>query len=189
LDEKIVVGFIGSLSRPSHPVDLLLHAFTRVHHAAPNSVLLLVGGGDDLDRLQSQARDLGIGESIIFTGRVPSDRVACYYHLMDVSIDPILDDDAAKGRSPLKLFESWACGVPFISSDVGDRRYLLGDPPAGLLTLPGDPDHLAHAILDVLAHPELAHHLSSLGNTRVKSYFWDKLAVRLESAYKSQPPA
>jgi glycosyltransferase involved in cell wall biosynthesis len=188
LQGKRVIAFIGSLSLAGHPVDLLIKAFVAIHKAQPESILLLVGGGEDYENLRSQAQALGIGNATIFVGRVSPEEVRLYYHLPDVSVDPVHDDAAARGRSPLKLFESWACGVPFVSADVGDRRALLGDPPAGLLALPGNPLSLAEAILQILNDHNLSKELRERGLERVKAYYWDKLAVEFDELYRRNMP-
>jgi glycosyltransferase involved in cell wall biosynthesis len=190
LEGRQVVAFIGSLSRPGHPVDLLFEAFELVHRQQAQSVLLVVGGGDDFPRLQQRAQDMGLGEAIRLCGRIPPELVARYYHLAHVSIDPVLEDDAARGRSPLKLFESWACGVPFVSCDVGDRRRLLspqGDDHrlAGLLAAPGDANSLAEQILRVLQDKDLAAELAQTGRQRAEDYYWDVLTKDLERVYLS----
>jgi glycosyltransferase involved in cell wall biosynthesis len=184
LDGKKVVLFLGSLSRPSHPVGLLVEAFKLVNQVEPSTRLLLVGGGDDYDFLITQVQKMGLDKIVLLPGRVSPDRVALYYHLADVSVDPVLDDDAARGRSPLKLFESWACGVPFVSADVGDRRRLLGSPPAGLLAQPGDAESLAKAIHQILSDAEMAESLRERGLERVKQYYWGQLALNLETMYQ-----
>lgn len=184
LERKKVIAFIGTLSLPTHPVNLLLEAFPKVLNAHPDSVLMLVGGGEDINRLQQLARKMGIIESVRFCGRVPHSEVPLYYGLSDVSVDPVYDNAAARGRSPIKLFESWASGVPFISSDVGDRRFLLGDPLAGLLARPGDPDSLGRLINNVLSDPNLAETLRKRGSERVKSYYMDQLVQKLEAIYQ-----
>ncbi len=183
LQDKKVVLFIGTLSLPSHPIDLLLEAFTSVHAAHPDVVLLLVGGGEDYNGLQEQAFHLGLGDSVCFTGRVNPDQAVYYYHLADISVDPVLDNDVARGRSPLKLFESWICGVPFVSGDVGDRALLLGDPPAGRLCKPGDPKELALALNELLENPSIAQKCSLGGLERVRAYDWARLAEQLEGIY------
>jgi glycosyltransferase involved in cell wall biosynthesis len=183
LSGKQVVAFIGSLSTVSHPVELLLSAFGHVHKARPTSILLLIGGGEDYARLQEQARAMGLGECVVFTGRVPRAEIPNYYQVADVSVDPVYDDDAARGRSPLKLFESWAAGVPFVTADVGDRRQLLGTPPAGILVKPGDADALAAGILEVLSAPELALELRKRGQQRALDYDWSRLARKAEAIY------
>jgi glycosyltransferase involved in cell wall biosynthesis len=118
---------------------------------------------------------------------VPPDQVSLYYRLADVSVDPVRDDEAARGRSPLKLFESWASEVPFITADVGDRRNLMEaqdeGAAAGLLARPGDPDSLAEAIQRVLMTPTLASQLRQAGRERLPAFTWERLARRLERLY------
>lgn len=184
LTGKKVVAFIGSLSLPSHPVDLLLEAFGQIHQILPESVLLLVGGGEDYHRLEAQSVDMGLGQAVRFCGRVPPDQVLLYYHLADVCVDPVHDDDAARGRSPLKLFESWICGIPFVTADVGDRALLLGDPPAGMLARPSDAGALSQAIIEVLENPNLSQLLCQRGLERVQDYYWDHLAEELDGIYR-----
>jgi glycosyltransferase involved in cell wall biosynthesis len=183
LQGKRVVAYIGSLSLASHPVDLLLQAFQVVTQSLPDTNLILVGGGDAYDTLKAQAKSLGIDEKVCFCGRIPPEQVVTYYHLAHVSVDPVYDNDAARGRSPLKLFESWACSVPFVSADVGDRRQLLGSPPAGLLARSGDPASLAGCIIDILRNPQLAADLGQRGVERVQGYTWDRLAQAMETVY------
>ncbi|MCI0519619.1 MAG: glycosyltransferase family 4 protein [Chloroflexi bacterium] len=183
-----VIVFVGSLSRPGHPVELLFQAFARVRRQLPQAMLLLVGGGDDFDHLHQEARQMGLADAVVFTGRIPPAQAGLYYRLGQVSIDPVYPDAAANGRSPLKLFESWACNVPFVSADVGDRRILLGDPPAGMLALPGDPESLAACILQALTDPALADSLRQRGAQRVQSYYWDTLVKDLETVYLSNLP-
>jgi glycosyltransferase involved in cell wall biosynthesis len=183
LENKKIVAFIGSLSMPSHPVDLLLEAYQTVKGAMPDTALLIVGGGEEIHTLQRQANHLGISDTTIFCGYVPSAEISLYYRLADVVIDPVHDDLSARGRLPLKLFESWIAGTPFITSAVGDRQLLLGDPPAGLLVQPGDPMRLADGILRIIQDEAYANLLSERGRQRVKAYEWKKLAKMMEAVY------
>jgi glycosyltransferase involved in cell wall biosynthesis len=183
LEDKPVVAYIGTISLVSHPIHLLLDAFADVLQVIPNAVLLLVGGGEDLETLRNQADRLGITPAVRFTGKVPSAEVKNYYALAEVTVDPVLDDPAARGRSPLKMFESWACGVPFVTASVGDRPYLAGDPPAARLVRPGDAHALGEGILEVLRNPALAQHLSQAGLRRVQEFTWQKLAAEMEQQY------
>lgn len=180
---KHVIVYIGSMSLNSHAIDLLLEAFAIVRAARPDTCLLLVGGGEDYDKLRHKAIEIGLGEAAIFCGRVPSDEVSGYYRLGDVSVDPIPDNSSGRASLSLKMFESWACGVPLVTVDVGDRRDILGDPPAGLLATPGDPLALAKTILSILDQPELGVLLAQRGLVRVAEFAWDRLAEQLEVIY------
>lgn len=185
LDNKQIVLYSGSLSLASHPVDLLLEAFVFVYKNYPDTVLLLVGGGEDYFLLKEKSKQLGIEQATIFIGRVQASEIPKYFALATVSVDPVYDNDAARGRSPLKLFESWACGIPFVTAPVGDRQYILGEPPAGILAQrAGDPQSLAESIVKILVSPKLAHELQELGTQRIADYTWDRLATNLEQEYK-----
>jgi glycosyltransferase involved in cell wall biosynthesis len=184
LEGKKVIAFIGSLSLPSHPIYLLLEAFVRVHQTLSQSVLLMVGGGEDFEKIQGKCTEMGLSGSVVFTGRIPSKWISVYYCLADVLVDPVEDNLAARGRLPLKLFESWASGVPFVSGDIGDRREVLGLPPAGLLAMPGDAGSLAECLINVLTDPGLASELRERGLARAKGFDFDDLAARLVVCYE-----
>jgi glycosyltransferase involved in cell wall biosynthesis len=184
LQGKKVVAFVGSLSLPSHPVDLLLEAYHKVHEAVPESKLLIVGGGEEFDRLNKSVQEMGLRESTIFTGRIPAAQVPLYYRLADVIVDPVIDNEVGRTRLPLKMFESWASQVPFVTADVGDRKTVIGEPPAGLLAKPGQAGSLASMILQVLQNKKLAQQLRQSGTERINQYAWDKLAQNLEAIYQ-----
>jgi glycosyltransferase involved in cell wall biosynthesis len=184
LGGKKVITFIGSLSLPSHPVDILLDAFQQVKTVLPETMLLIVGGGEEYDRLRARANWLGLKEDVIFQGRVPGAEVPKYYGLADVSAEPVIDNPVGRSSLPLKMFESWASGVPFVTQDVGDRKLLLGEPPAGRLAQAGDANSLANAILEILRNPELAEKLRQLGYKRAEQYSWENLARQMETAYQ-----
>ncbi len=183
IHEQKVIGYIGSLSSPSHPVDLLLKAFSRVHQEMPETLLVITGAGDDYAKLQLEAAELGISQVTRFTGFIPPDKVPAYYQLADVLVDPVHDDPSARGRLPLKLFESWISGTPFITSDVGDRGAILGSPPAGELVRAGDVTDLSLGLLKILRDQEYANLLRKRGFEQVEKYSWEYLASQLEALY------
>jgi len=177
-----VVLYVGSLSLASHAVDLLLEAFAVVQHAEPQAVLLLVGGGEDYKALQLQAETLGLGESVRFVGRVPPARVPLYYLLADATVDPVHDDPAGQARSPLKIVESMASGVPVVTGDVGDRSVVLAH-GGGLLVSPGDSTALAEGLITILKDKALHAHLSAEAREVQKQYYWDRLVQDFVRVY------
>ena len=176
LDGKKVIAFIGSLSLVNHPVDLLIDAMVMIQKKIPESLLLFVGGGEDFDVLKQKIQQMGLSGSVYLSGRIPSDRIPLYYRLAQVTVDPVYDNDAARGRCPLKLFESWVCQVPFVTSDVGDRQRLMAGRQAALLARPGDPLSLAEAIVQILTQPGLSAQLAAQGNELSEQYRWHILA-------------
>jgi glycosyltransferase involved in cell wall biosynthesis len=158
---------------------LLVEAFKMARDVLPGIALLLVGGGNAYERLRSKVGEMGLTSAVRFTGRIPPDQVPLYYRIADVSVDPVMDNDAARGRQPLKLFESWVSGVPFITGEVGDRKLLSGDPPEIYLCQPSDARALAEAIVRVLCDEGLRDRLRSQGLIRIDQYAWPVLARKL----------
>ncbi len=183
LQNKKIVLFVGSLSKPSHPVDLLIYSFKLLIEKEPRSHLVIVGGGEEYDNLLKLTEKLNLADKVTFVGKISPDKIAAFYYLADVSVDPVLDDDSAKGRCPLKMFESWICGIPFVSVDVGDRMYLLGNPPAGILASSPSPEEIADAIYKVISDEKIYQTLRQRGLERVKEYSWDKIAEELSEIY------
>jgi glycosyltransferase involved in cell wall biosynthesis len=184
LDGRRVIAYAGTLALQNHPVDLLLDAFARCAMQTPNAMLLLIGGGEDLPRLRLQAQQLGIGDRVRFTGQVPHHAIPGFLALADVSVDPVRDDDVARARSPLKIFESMAIGVPVVTGDVGDRAALLDGGHAGVLVAPDDSAALAAALAALLADEPRRRALVGACRRHVRGYAWDALAARWEAIYR-----
>jgi glycosyltransferase involved in cell wall biosynthesis len=178
-----VIVYVGSISLASHAIDVLLRAFAIVCQANPRAVLVLAGGGEDFDAMQSLARQLNIQDDVIFFGRSPADQVRIFYQMADVSVDPVHDNPAGRASLSIKMFETWANGAPLVTTDVGDRKVILGDPPAGMLAVPGDAQSLASGIQAILGDPQLSGQLRQLGMNMVHKYDWALLAQNIETAY------
>ncbi|MDF1520271.1 MAG: glycosyltransferase family 4 protein [Brevefilum sp.] len=175
LSGKQIIAYIGSLNLSNHPVDLLIDAFKLVSEANENAALIIVGAGKDLEKLKDLSIDLGIKDKVFFEGRVDPEMVANYYELADVTVDPVYDTDSAKGRCPLKMFESWLTGTPFVTSNVGDRKLLSGDLPTAMLTLPGDASDLAIKIRNIIDNQNLTLELRQNSLKTVGQFYWKSL--------------
>lgn len=181
-DEPRIV-YVGTLGLASHPVDLLLEAFRRLLPRCPAARLLLVGGGEDYDALQTLAQQLTIARRTIFTGRVPPEDVPGYFALATVAVDPVHDDLTARARSPLKLLESLVSGVPVVTGNVGDRWTLLHDGALGVLVRPGDSQALADGLLAVLQDPAGRARMAQAALARREEWYWDRLVHDFARVY------
>lgn len=181
ISERIVVGYIGSMSLTNHAVDLLLYAFSIVTAISKKYVLILVGTGEDLKEIKNLANKLNIQDHVIFCGRIPSDEIVYYYHISHVTIDPVIENDVHRARFPLKIIESLACGVPVITSDVGDRNTLSKLFPAIIITKAGDPLSLAKGIIMFNELQENIHIRPDI----LAEFEWQALATKLNAFYKT----
>jgi glycosyltransferase involved in cell wall biosynthesis len=184
LAERRVIAYAGTLALHNHPVDLLLDAFGLLAAAYPDLALLLIGGGEDLPVLRQCVRNMGLEDRVYFTGQLPHESVHRFLALADLSVDPVRDDDVARARSPLKIFESMALGVPVVTGDVGDRSALLAD-GGGCVTTPGDPIALAETIDALLADPARLQAAKQAAATAALRYDWREIAGRWATIYRS----
>jgi glycosyltransferase involved in cell wall biosynthesis len=182
LDDYKVVVYVGNLSLSNHPIDLLLSAFAQVHRQERGTRLLLVGGGEDYDDIQMRVAEMGLTDSVHFTGRLAPEYIPAHLKLADVSVEPVLDDFVARARSPLKVFESMAVGTPVVAGDVGDRRAILGE--AGILVPPADAGAMAEGLLTVLQNPGIGRHMAEAAMARRERYYWDVLVHDFEKVYR-----
>lgn len=150
LSGKVVLGFFGSFYA-YEGLDLLLRAVPLMRHQRGDIAILLVGGGPEEDRLRALAGELGLGDSVIFAGRVPNEEMRRYYDLVDMLVFPRVSMRLTELVTPLKPLEAMAQERIVVASSVGGHRELIRDRETGYLFPPGDPRHLAEGVLAALA--------------------------------------
>lgn len=155
LQSSRVLGFIGSFYG-YEGLGLLLAALPKIAASMPAVRVLLVGGGNEEQALKAQAVRLGLGDRVVFAGRVPHEKVQDYYDLVDVFVYPRQRTRVTELVTPLKPLEAMAQGRPVVASDVGGHRELIRHGQTGMLFRADDADSLAETVLDVLDHPERA---------------------------------
>ena len=119
LTDELAVGHVGRFNQQkNHP--FLLEIFAALLKKEPNAVLLLVGGGTDMQRIQAKAQTLGIAEKVRFLG-VRSD-VTDLMQAMDVFVFPSLYEGLG-----IALIEAQAAGLPCVVSDTIPHEAYLTD--------------------------------------------------------------
>lgn len=125
--------------------DLVLRALPAVLARCPQTRYVLVGQGDDLPRVRALARDLGVGDAVIYAGRVSDEELPAWYDACDLFVMP------SRGEGfGLVYVEALACGKPVIAGDRDGARDALLDGRLGRMVDPDDPERLAEAVLEFL---------------------------------------
>jgi glycosyltransferase involved in cell wall biosynthesis len=149
-DGALVFATVARLHRKKNH-ELLVRAFAKIQPNTPRAVLLLIGDGDLRNNLEALARDLGIGEKVIFAGFVRE--AERYYGAFDVFVLPSRVETFG-----MVLLEAFVAELPVIASSVGGIPEVLGD--AGKLYPVDDVNALA-ALMNS-AYQELIEHGLSL---------------------------
>lgn len=125
--------------------DQIIELLVELSLERPDLRYLIVGDGDDRERLQQKSLQLGLKQQVIFAGYVPDAEKADYYRLADVFAMP----GTGEGFGIVYL-EAMACGIPVIGSRVDGSRDALRDGVLGRLITPGHPGQLRAALLGAI---------------------------------------
>ncbi len=153
LTGKFVLGFVGSFYA-YEGLHLLIQALPRILRHAPETRVLLVGGGPQEPVLKALTHEVGVADKVIFTGRVPHALVSEYYGLIDILVYPRLSIRLTELVTPLKPLEAMAQRKMLIASDIGGHRELIRHGETGILFKAGNVEGLAQAVLWTYAHRE-----------------------------------
>lgn len=112
----VYVASLGITSNLKYTFEAVKQVFDRVN----NVKLLVIGGGNQLNNYRRMAKDMGIGENVVFTDYIPHSQVSKYMALGDVALNYYEPNEANKYRSPIKIREYMALGVPVVCNLEGD---------------------------------------------------------------------
>jgi len=165
---------IGALGRAVEKkgFDHLLSALSLLKQQGLNLQLYLAGDGPLLPELKQQAARLGIENDVIFCGAIAHDKVAIWMGELDIFVLPCKQDsNGDMDGIPVVLMEAMMAQVPVISTRLSGIPELVIDGVTGLLTRPGDPEALAHAIISLHDDQELRQRLVNAAVPMVQAQF------------------
>ena len=184
LEGKRVIGFAGSFYG-YEGLDLLLEAAALLAPRRPELRVLLVGGGPQEAELRAQASACGLGECVVFTGRVPHGEVQRYYELIDVLAYPRRSMRLTELVTPLKPLEAMAQGRMFVASDVGGHRELVRHGVTGFLCKAGNAAALAQQIGAVLDDETSWPRIGAQARRYIEAErTWERSVEKYQQAYE-----
>jgi glycosyltransferase involved in cell wall biosynthesis len=171
-----VVAFLGVLNS-YQGVDLLLEAAALLVGQGAKVHFLVMGFPEE--KYREKAQQMGLGEVVTFTGRIPYDEAPLYLSAADIAVSPKISLTEANG----KLFNYIACGLPTVAFDTPVNREILGD--AAVYAKYGDPQELAGAIGRLVGDHELREELSRMGRLKaVQEHSWEARGQELAGIYR-----
>jgi glycosyltransferase involved in cell wall biosynthesis len=177
LDDKKVVGFVGSLHRWRGP-DFFIAVMQRVGKIS-GVTFLLVGDGPEWKKFQQKLLMVELKDNVVFVGRVPHESIPEYLAAMDVAFVP----ESSFYMSPLKLIEFMAAGVPTVSPRYKAIEELVSDGQNGFLFSPQDVDGAVHCITSALAEDNKRQKIGIAAACKVRrNLTWRHNAERVISA-------
>ncbi len=180
LDGRFVIGWTGSF-RQFHGLDLAVKAFSDARRYAPDAVLLLVGDGQERGAVERQVADLGLADSVVFTGNVSHMEIASHVAAMDAAF-VVAREAESFHYSPLKLREYIMCGKPAILPYAGEMARRFHDGEDCLMYTPGSVAELGAAMRRLLDDRPAGARLAVAAMKVIEGDTWD---VRLTEALRA----
>jgi glycosyltransferase involved in cell wall biosynthesis len=157
---------------PLYNVGCVLRAFALVQRRFADARLTVVGDGSQRSELERLAHELGL-RNTKFTGLVAPERMPALYDDADIYLNGSEVDNM-----PLSLLESFAAGLPVVTTDAGGIPYIVTDGETGLLVPKGDHERMAQSAIRLLEDNELALKIATQAREECRRYSW--AAVRNE---------
>ena len=176
------VLFFGSLA-PWQGIDTILQA-VELPDWPREMALVVVGDGVERPKVEMAARG---SRKIMYLGPQPYEKMPGVIAGSRVALVPKMDFGiySSTGLAPLKVFESLACGVPVIVTDLPFMADLIREGKCGIVIPPGDAKALAKAVRFLYEHPEKRREMGRRGRVLVETkHSWDRRAAETEQILK-----
>lgn len=106
--DATVACFVGRLGREKS-VDVLLRFWAQEMKPQDNMRLLIIGDGPEKEPLEQLAQQLGITDTVVFTGKVLHRDLPPYVHTCDIYVTASLSD-----TNSISMLEGMAGGLPVL---------------------------------------------------------------------------
>lgn len=177
LQDAEVLLYVGRIAGEKG-LDFLLRAFARIVVERPHARLLLVGDGPGEAELRELARELGIGDRVVFRGAVPHSQVPQYAAAADLFVFSSVTETQG-----VVLIEAMAAGTPVVAVEAPGSVDVL-DKGGGLL-VPLEEDAFAEAVIDLLRDRRRLEELSQQAVRVVRQYAIPVATERLLAVYEA----
>jgi phosphatidylinositol alpha-1,6-mannosyltransferase len=121
--------------------DRVIQALPEVMQTFPDVVYLVVGHGEDRARLEALARNLGVENGVLFSGRVTPDELPHLYRLANLFVMPSTQEGFG-----IVFLEAAASGVRVIGGNADGSTDALADGVVGFTIDPANVEALTDAI-------------------------------------------
>ena len=165
--------------------DQLILAWPRVLAEVPDATLVMVGRGDDVERLHAKAAAVGVARSVHFTGFLPDSALRAVLRHAAVFAMP------SRGEGfGLVYLQAMRAGVACLGSRDDAAADVIVDGETGLLVPQQDPEAIAGALARLLTDESMRRRMGEAARRRFESTFtYPRFRARLATVLARAFPA
>ena len=177
---KFVCSYVGTIGM-AHGLEVVIEAARLLKARGRDDVrFCLVGDGAQRARLQGAAREAGVDDIVVFTGRQPKGRMPAVLASSDACLVHLRGCELFGSVIPSKIFETMAMGRPIIMGVRGEAREIVEAAHAGLAMEPDSAESLVDCVTRLADDRALLADLSASARTYVEEHYnRDVLAGRM----------
>jgi glycosyltransferase involved in cell wall biosynthesis len=166
-DHRYLVTYIGVMG-PQDGVDIVVRAADHIVNKLGRTdiAFTLMGGGDSFDEVVALRDELGLGDHIEFTGRVPDETVRAVMSTADLGLSPDPKNPLNDVSTMNKTMEYMAFELPVVAFDLIETKVSAED--AAVYVEPNDVELYGEAIVELLDDEVARRRMAKFGRERVE---------------------
>ena len=162
---------------PLYNVACIVRAFAIIQQRFPEAKLTIAGGGNQRAALEALVRELKL-RNVKFSGPVAPDKMNLLYDEAHVYLNSSNIDNM-----PGSILESFASGLPVVSTNAGGIPYIVTHERTGLLVPKNDHEAMAWWAIHLLESPTLAESIARNAYEECRAYTWEAVRDEWLEAY------
>jgi len=190
-DDPFIILCVAALKKyKGHKV--LIEAIREINTKIPNLHVQLIGSGPEKQNILKQIKKSKLSHIVELLGDLDNNIVQEYISKCDIFVHPsIRQRDGMMDGIPVAIMESFLYARPVITSQLSGIPELAIDGINSIVVEPGNPEVLAHAIMELYHDPQKRKLFGENGRDKVLSDFLlskevRKLAVAINTVLKSK---
>lgn len=159
---------------PIYNPDLTVKILHEVRKTHPHATLTMIGPDKgELQHVKELINRLGLQDVVFIIGPVPNEQLFRYFHSHSVYLNTTSYESFG-----VAVMEAAACGIPIVSTKVGEIPYLWTDEEEILMVSGFEPEHFAKQVLRLFKNKDLALKLSINAHKKAEMFDWSRIKSR-----------
>jgi len=165
-------------------LDVLLEAIPKIIRKIPDAKFILLGSGNELEKLKETVLEKNLENSVEFKGWIEREKIPENISDASIGIGPLRLTDVTSQALPIKVLEYMAVSLPIIAQKGTLPDDILVNGKNGYFV--NGAEDLAEKISSLLNEPDTINQMGNQSRLMVQNFSWDHIIKNvLEAARKN----